>query len=330
MKIRALPWLAAASFLLSAPAALAQEEGGGDEIELEEDPLPGTGGTPEGAAENPDAPKTSVEAEAEAEKEAEAEADRVVGPYPIEEVLRPITLPKFMSEASLDYSAGQIAFGDETSFFTTGLLTGAFGITSEAQIGLRYGVGSFGDDAMGESGYIAGKALSLDFLYNLRDYTGGEWVAAQLSVPIYLDPFAIGVTVGAPFKFTFFDKLSLVFGRDLVSFKLHNFVPDVGNAVINDNLEQLDRTGADAAIPDSDLNLRLQVFWQHSENLAIDGRFGPRAPDFALDKDPPWLLDGGVTYSTSNMMDLGGRVGFQRLDEGFDSFLATVVAAFRI
>ena len=52
-------------------------------------------------------------------------------------------------------------------------------------------------------------------------------------------------------------------------------------------------------------------------------------PDFDTD-DQPFSLWLGATYTPVRAVDVGARVGFYRLDDGFDAFGATITAALRL
>ena len=60
--------------------------------------------------------------------------------YPIEEALRPITLPRNMTEVGLDPHAMVSTFANSTS------LRARYGITNKVQLGLTYAIGGIFDD----------------------------------------------------------------------------------------------------------------------------------------------------------------------------------------
>jgi hypothetical protein len=203
-------------------------------------------------------------------------------------------------------------------FVTGGVLGASFGVTDEAELGLRYGIGSIAD---GE--FVSGKALAIDFVYQIR-----SWVGAQVSVPFYLDPFALGTTLGAPLKFAFFDKVAFEIGRDLIDIRVYRFLPVIENAAASEARAASQMVGT--IQERGALNVIGRLVWQHRPNLAIDGRFGVRAVDFKVSDDNPTPLDVGVIYSTSNKLDLGGRLGFGDLGRAKNSFGLALFAALRI
>jgi hypothetical protein len=321
--------LAAAILALSVPA-LAQPDDddplAGDEFELEPEPAPGDEDdepaqdlfadedpdAPAGSDENPDAPRFPGD---EPGDRGDGKAQpQVTGSeaYPIEVVKRPITLLATMSEIALDVP---VAFDP---FLLTGLLEADYGVSDRIQIGLRYGAG-----AVTEDGFQEGKSFDIHGYYLIED-----WVAAQLSIPVLADPFALGVTLGAPMKFRFFDdKLALTFGRDLLSIAIIDFVPEVENPALTAGLVALEQTGT--VLPDGALRFIGGATYQWKPNVALTGEFGLIAQDFSGD-DGIYPLQGILTYSSSNKIDLGARAGFSDLGAGTEGLFVAVFAALRI
>lgn len=219
--------------------------------------------------------------------------------YPMMVGHRPITLKKYMVEPIVQY--GVVV----DPFIAEGVIGGRFGVTDQIQAGLRYGFGSVGDDL---DGYEVGKVVSLDFEYLIQ-----PWVAGQLSVPILFDPISVGVVLGAPMKFIFFEKLTLQFFRDLVSFRTNRFVPDVESAAATAALIAFDAT--DTNTPDGAINVQGSALYQQSEKLAFELRAGLNAIDFELNSDSPKLFDLGAYYTHSAELDFGGRIGFRDLSD---------------
>lgn len=324
----------AAALLATATPATAQPEDDpmlGDEVELEPEPTPGEPGeatdedtgtedlfadedpdAPAGSDENPDAPRLPGDQPPRADDGTAKE--RVMGTeaYPIEVVKRPITLFGTMSEISLDVP---VTFDP---FLLTGLLEADYGVTDRIQIGLRYGAG-----ALTEDGFEEGKSFDVHAFYLLED-----WAAVQLSIPILVDPFALGVTLGAPLKFRFFDdQLALTFGRDLLSIAIVDFVPDVDNPALTAALIASEAVGT--VQPDGALRFIGGATYQWKPNLALTGELGLIAQDFSS-SDAIYPLQGILTYSSSNKIDLGARAGFIDLGAGTEGMFAAVFAALRI
>ena len=243
---------------------------------------------------------------------------RVRGPskvgYPMAVGHRPITLKKGLVEPIFQYRV------NASPFLGEGLIGGRYGITDQIQAGLRYGIGAFGSDL---EGYEAGRVVSLDFEYLIQ-----PWVAGQLSLPILFDPFAVGITLGAPMKFIFFDKLTLQFFRDLVSFRTNRFVPSVESAVETATLIALDESNT--GLPDGEINIEASALYQQSEKMAFELRAGLRALDFALESDSPRLFDLGFYYTHKAELDFGGRLGFADLGQASDTFNVIFFAQYRM
>ncbi len=315
--------LVVCSLALASPAVAAQpdidEDLPGDEVDLDEDTdadtdgdgdsLPliddGDDGTPGGAEENPDDPG-AISSRNDGNKAAVTAKPT----YPLEYNSRPISILTGMSELSIDIPV------NVDPFFTAGLLQARYGVTDIVEIGMRYGLG-----ALDEDGFTTGKTLAVEATYVVTDFVG-----VRLSLPILLDPFAMGVTIGAPMQFDF-GKLRFALGHDLLSIKLAKFVPDVGNALATDAL--VAGHGSNTTMPDGDIRLLTRVSYQHKPNMAFGGESGVIASDFSTN-DMGVPLYFFLVYSASNKIDLGGRVGFSNLDEATKHAGLSLFAALRI
>lgn len=310
-------------FLLAPAIALAQDEPepeaeageeevvGAEEEALEEEDFSfeSEGDAPAGGSENPGDPNATFNAGLK-DKPKKSATKKQTG-YPQRIINRPLNLPGGMSQAQLRVPV------NFDPLVASGVIRGDYGITSQYQIGLEYGLGTYTSD-----GFATGKALALEGRYLIAD-----WVAAQVRLPVYLDPFAAGLTLGAPMQFTFFDKMRFVFGQDLVSFKLAKFVPNVANAAENDGLIAKDKIGE--LVPDGEINISMTVVYQMDDTMTIDTQFGMRAVDFSTD-DAPVYLYSGIRYSPSNKLDFGARIGFGRLDDALETLGVDLFAAIRI
>jgi hypothetical protein len=268
----------------------------------------------EGVDENPGAPRPVGEEETAAPA---APPPRRIG-YPIEEVARPITLPAVTSEVGIDLRATI-----DPNIGAT--LRARYGITRQIQVGLRYGVGgAFDPDGDGGDGttFKTGKAISIDAAYLVFD-----WLAAQVSVPIYLDPFAIGLVLGAPMKFRFFDDRFAVFAaQDVVEFQLDGFVPSVTDERSNvANAAFLD-TNTDTS--DGTLRFSGGAIFQLEPDLALIGYFAAELRDFK-DQDIGYPFEVTLQKSLSSTFDVAGRVGFDDLGDT-DTFGVRLSAQLRI
>lgn len=311
---------AVALILSAAPlAALAQtppatpppaDAGAGSEVELGEDP------PTIGADEDEDAPKIG----GDAGTTPVAPKTRTVA-YPITEVLRPLTLPDFTSEIRLEalfYPLSPIdaEFG----------LRARYGITRQLQIGVGYGIGGFYDDGKRDKvRFNTGKAVALDVSYLVAD-----WIAPRLSIPMYVDPFAIGLVLGAPVKFRFGDRFALVGGEEIVGFKLLDgkFLPNLRSEKANEAaVDQIE--GSNTIQSDGFFRIDGGVLYQLAPDLVVSGRFGLTLDDFSGD-DAPTSLRALVQFTPTRSVDIVGEAGWDRLDENRGSLHLSAALAVRI
>lgn len=275
-------------------------------VEMTEDPPPQD---MEGTTEDPDAPKVIGEPALIAPP-----PKAVRSGYPIEESLRPITLPANMSEVALDPHLRI------EPFETTMTLRARYGITRQVQLGLTYVLGSIYDDpatkGSDKTGFHPGKAVGLDVTVLLQD-----WIAVRVGVPVYIDPGATSLLLGAPLKFIFPNAKFAIGGLDdLLNIKLTKFAPEFYSEL---------RNAVNAA--DSDTNttssrgwLRFSGYGQynHRPNLAFIGRFSVTLEDFSTNRGSTSFgglttaLRVGVQYSPKQYLDLGFNVGFDDMARG--------------
>jgi hypothetical protein len=277
----------------------------------EEAPIPSydENGEPAGATENPKARDWDAKEPAPV---AAAPTAVTTSPtvYPIERIFRPLVLPRHMVEASLELPMTV----DPAS--VTAIVRGAFGVTKELQVGLRYAIFTSAD---GET--FGGKTVAIDAEYDVF-----PWLSAQIALPINFDPYAQGVVFGAPMKFAFWDKFSIELGRDLVGVKLAKFLPSAARPAENAALAAAE--ALNEIVPASEVNLGGTVFYQFAPNLAGEARYNVRMPEFEA-TGAPHEATLGVSYSTSNMLDIGARLGFFDLANASESFLAQLSVAYR-
>jgi hypothetical protein len=232
--------------------------------------------------------------------------------YPIEEALRPITLPANMSELAID---PHLQF---SPFEATMDLHARYGITRQVQLGLTYVLAGVYHDPFTQAqalGIHSGKAVGLDVTVLLQD-----WIAIKVGVPIYIDPVAVSLTIGVPIKFTFGDKFAIGGLDDLLSIKLHRFPPSFYQEVDNAVSAQQDTTSTTQS--KGDLRISVYGIYQQQKNLAIIGRFGFDEQDFSGENNDngyggvQTFLRGGFDYSPRRWCDLGLSIGFDDLAHG--------------
>ena len=147
---------------------------GGEAVQMTEDAPPKD---LEGKDENPDAPRIVGDPPPTTEVAKPAAAKRTG--YPIEEAMRPITLPKSMSEISIGPHAQLSPYRGADA------LHARYGITDKIQLGLTYVVGGIFDDPVttgtDKVGFHPGKAVGLDVTVALK-----SWLGVRVGVPVYI------------------------------------------------------------------------------------------------------------------------------------------------
>ncbi len=301
-----------------APAPPADPATTAQPVEMTEDPAPAD---MDGTTEDPDAPKVVGEPTPIAPPPKAARSG-----YPIEEALRPITLPQNMSEVTIDPHLRL------EPFETTMALRARYGITRQVQLGLTYVLGSIYDDPATPSdktGFHPGKAVGLDVTILLQD-----WIAVRVGVPVYIDPVATSLMLGVPLRFIFPDARFAIGGLDdLLNIRLTEFAPEFYS-------EQ--RNAQSAANVDTNTTasrgwLRFSGYAQynHKENLAFIGRFGVTFDDFSSNRGTTGFggvttsMRVGVQLSPKPFLDLGFSLGFDDMARA-KSFGPGAFLAFRI
>jgi hypothetical protein len=309
------------------PAATPAGGGSGSAVQPIEDTPPSD---MNGTDENPDAPK-GVSSENNEVKATVPAPTKPTG-YPIEEALRPITLPQNMSEVSISphVYASPFSFADA--------VRARFGITKQIQLGFTYLYGSAYDatqvsSAMSGTAFHSGKALGLDVTVMLQD-----WIGVRVGVPVYLSPVAVSLSVGAPIKFSFGNKFAIGGLDDVLNIKLDRFAPslyyDTQNAIgaANDTNNTAQSRG----------HVRVSAYgvYQAAPNLAWIGRAGvdsdlgapggSAAGTTMVGGGTATFLRAGRQFSPRRFVDLGLSIGFDDLAHLPDSFAPAGFLALRI
>ena len=279
----------------------------------------------EGTDENPDAPRGTVEQPAAVAAPTET---RPTG-YPIELALRPITLPANMSEISLDPHLRVSPVAGSAA------LRARYGITPKVQLGLTYVIGGiYNDPATTKKDYKfhPGKAVGLDVTVLVTN-----WLGVRAGVPIYLDPFAMSLAIGAPIKFKLNDKLAIGGMDDLLNIALPvgaEFAPSFYQEGFNAAAAERDASGSTQS--NGSLRLSGYAIYQQKANLAIIGRLAMEFEDFAANRGTTGFggtttsIHGGVSFSPKKFVDVGGTIGFDDLSQMPDSFALGGFVAVRI
>lgn len=297
----------------------------GSAVEMTEDPPPDM----EGTNEDPDAPRpvgTEVEAEVTAVPEKKPRAG-----YPMEEVLRPITVPRNMSEVAIGPRA-QLGLGDGP-YIGSDTLRARYGITRQVQLGLQYALGGVYDaanTAESKIGFHAGKALGLDVTVLLED-----WVGVRLGVPVWIDrPVAVGVNLGAPMKFVLTEKLAIGGLDDVLAFRINRFAPTFEHEAMNEAFAAAD--DVNTKLPAGYFRIPVFVVYQQDPKLAFIGRFAITLQDFTATGTQSMAgggatssLRGGFQYTVRKYLDLGLSIGWDDLSQ-MSTFGPAGLLAFRI
>lgn len=293
----------------------------GSAVQMTEDPPPSD---MTGTAENPDAPRSMMDAETPVVT-AVAAPPRPAG-FPVEQVLRGITLPQNMSEVSLMPHIVVSPYAGATA------LRARYGITPKIQLGLTYLIGGiFDDPATVESrqAFHPGKAVGLDVTYLIRD-----WIGVQVGVPVYISPLALSLTIGVPMKFSFGDRFAIGGLDDLLNIRLDRFAPTFYQEL--QNATNANDTMTNTIKSAGELRVSLYGLYQYQPNVAIIGRTGIQMEDFATGKTNGCIgeclttfISAGFSYSPRRYLDLGLSIGFDDLAHG-GSFAPAGFLAFRI
>jgi hypothetical protein len=278
----------------------------------------------EGTNEDPDAPRTGGDSAGSVTAVALPPKQRTSG-YPMEEVLRPITLPANMSEVSMSPHAQVSPYAGADA------LRARYGITRQAQLGLTYVLGGIYNDpgtVSDKTSFHPGKAVGLDVTVLLQD-----WIGVKVGVPVYIDPVAVGLTLGAPMKFRFGDKLALGGLDDLINISLYRFHPSFFQEVMNAQ----GASNFDNNTTQSRGSLRFSAFGEYQQNtkLALIGRIGVVMEDFATTRGNSGyggistFIRAGFQYTVRKYLDLGASLGFDDLARA-GSFSPQLYGAVRI
>jgi hypothetical protein len=338
-----------------APAKKAPAAGSGSGSAKAPTPTPGSGsgsadapppdeGPPadmEGKDENPGAPHALPGEEPKVVEKAPEK--KVITGYPMEEVLRPITLPANMAEVAIGPHA-QFSIKDDVGYAGSDTLRARYGITRQIQLGLNYTFAGIYDDpktAEDKVKFKPGKAIELNGTYLIKDYLG-----IRLGVPVWIykpgenaDSSApgIGVNIGVPLKFRFGEKFAIGGLDDLLSIKITQFAPSMEYEYLNAIRAALKDTKT--ATSAGFIRFSGYGVYQRSPKLALIGRVAITLEDFATTKTTagPAPLGGGIVttiragleYTVRKYLDVGIAIGFEDMAD-LGSFGPTALLAFRI
>ncbi|MEO6772137.1 MAG: hypothetical protein ABI467_03835 [Kofleriaceae bacterium] len=312
-KKKAAPPVAPAKDSAPAPAAVDGAGGSGDSAGSAVQPIEDTPPSDmNGVDENPDNPHALTNQEPKAM--VVPVAKKTTG-YPIQDVLRPITLPQNMSEVSI---APHLQV---SPFFASDAVHARYGITSQVQLGLTYlyfGAydGHVVDTAQpSKTKFHSGKAFGIDVTVLLQN-----WLAVRVGVPVYINPVAFSLELGAPIKFVF-GKFAIGGLDDLLNLRLSVFAP----SLYNEEENAIGAHNKSTNTEQSNGHLRFSFYgeYQHDDRLALIGRIG-------IDSDlgatsggggagtngaagTQTFIRAGLQYSPRHYFDIGGNLGWDDL-----------------
>ena len=261
-----------------------------------------------GVDENPDAPKTEGQPDPTIPV---VPVKKATAGYPIEEALRPITLPQNMSELSIGphFVISPYAGGDA--------LRARYGITREVQLGLTYLFGAIYDDPAQTGKQYAfhpGKAIGLDVTVLLQN-----WIGVKIGVPVYIQPVAVSVAIGVPIKFSF-GKWAIGGLDDLLNIKIKRFAPTFLQEVDNAIAANGDKNNT--VQPNGRLRASFYGIYQLQSNIAFVGRIGldsslgttnNTAGASASENGSQTFIRGGLDFTPRRFLDVGFSLGFDDL-----------------
>ena len=147
-----------------------------------------------------------------------------------------------------------------------------------------------------------------------------NWIGVRVGVPIYVQPVAYSLLLGAPIKFTFGDKLALGGLDDLLNIKLKRFAPSFAREDQNAIAAYLDMTNTVQSA--GHLRISGYAIYQYQPNLALIGRLGV---DQNLGGDSGSMagtsnvgttqtfIRAGLDFTPRKWIDVGGSLGFDDL-----------------
>jgi hypothetical protein len=243
--------------------------------------------------------------------------------YPTELVKRPLTLAANQFELRLD---SPFANNEGNGATMWQVLYASFGVTRDLQVGLTYSFGLIRlDAAEGENGFEVGRGFSFDGAFTIVP----NHFAIGVNLPFYVDPdaFAMGVNLSLPFRINFGERWAVYGGHDLFQLGVIKMPVDPTNPGYNLAIAAV-AAAEGVEEPTANLNIRAGGMYQVNPNVAAWIEMGIHYPDFEQ-LDQPTSLFAGASWSRNNRLDLGGRLGFVRLDEA-GSFSMSVYAALRL
>ena len=155
-------------------------------------------------------------------------------------------------------------------------------------------------------------------------------------MPVYFDPVAMSLRLGAPMKFVFGDKFALGGLDDLLNIKISKFAPSFINALENATNAYFQTNNTET--PNGHLRFAFYGIYQHKPNLAIIARGGidsilgsstAGGAGTSSSGGTSTFLRAGIQFTPRRYLDLGASLGFDDLAHG-GSFTPAGYLALRI
>jgi hypothetical protein len=277
----------------------------------------------EGTNENPDAPRGTEQKVTVTTGPVEKKATG----YPIELAQRPITLPANMAE---------VAIGPHfvaKPYAATDALRARYGITPKIQLGLTYVMyGVYREDTVNPSATVktyhfrAGKAGGLDVTVLLTN-----WLGVKAGLPMYFDPFAMSLALGAPMKWQIGDKVAIGAMDDVLNIRLEKFAPSYYHE--RDNVAAANNETNMTTQSRGLLRFSGYGIYQQQANLALFGRVALDFNDFSANKTSACSqcsvtsIHAGALFSPKKFLDVGASLGFDDLRTANSFALSGYLAA---
>jgi hypothetical protein len=260
--------------------------------------------------------------------------------YPVEEVLRPITLPKNMTELSIGPHF-EVDDQSRQGFASSDVFHARYGITSRVQVAVSWlwlaiypDPAAVGQTMTGAIGLHSGKAVGFDVTVRILD-----WLAVRAGMPIYVSPDAVSLTLGAPIKAVFFDKLALGGLEEIFNIKLDRFAPQFYQEYDNALAAFQTQNGGNNTVQAAGyFTISGFAEYQYDHDLAILGRIGVQTSlsstgmGFAGSGVPgssETFLHVGLQWTPRPRLDLGFTLGFDDLGHA-GTFGPAGILAFRL
>ena len=212
--------------------------------------------------------------------------------YPRRMVDRPLTLYSKMFEVEADFRVRP------TPTLLQGHLQARYGLFNNLELGLGYAAGK-----LGFSGFELGKT----FTPRMRTQLSKK-MALDLALPIALQPFGMGATLGLPYRVRLGNASVLQLFDRFFSFRFHSRVAD-------------ERWANEVETSTGVFRLGLRYEQQISDGIALIFRTGPGAPVYRF-SSMNLPVDFQAVYTLSSGVDLGLGAGV------IDAFVSRAVYVF--